>query len=108
MSCLPGVLYHHERWDGRGYPSGLSELNIPLYGRILALADTFDAMSSDRSYRSALTRDKVIDEIRNCSGSQFDPKLAHLFVALNFDAYDKMIVEHKSEIDPTNDEGRLG
>ena len=100
---LPGVLYHHERWDGRGYPSGLSELNIPLFGRILALADTFDAMSSDRSYRAAISRDKVIGEIKRCSGSQFDPELANIFISLNFESYDEMIQNHKKEIDISKD-----
>lgn len=98
QDLLPGVLYHHERWDGKGYPSKLSGSNIPLFGRILALADTFDAMSSDRSYRSAMTRDKVINEIRQCSGSQFDAELADIFVSLNFEAYDKLISQQERRL----------
>ncbi len=94
---LPGVLHHHERWDGKGYPHGLSGLDIPLDGRILALADTFDAMSSTRSYRPAMPREKVLEEIRNCSGTQFDPTLAPLFVELDFSGYDAMVARHESE-----------
>ena len=61
QQMLPGVLYHHEHWDGTGYPDGLAGEDIPLFGRILAVADAFDAMSSDRAYRSRLTREKVLD-----------------------------------------------
>lgn len=93
---LPGVLYHHERWDGKGYPEGLSRTDIPLYGRLLALADTFDAMSSTRSYRPALPRHKVLEEIRRCAGTQFDPVLAELFVTLDLAEYDQMIRHHQA------------
>ena len=71
---------HHERWDGRGYPSGLKEDEIPLASRIIALADTYDAMTSTRSYRKALSHEEAIAEIQRCSGSQFDPKLAQIFI----------------------------
>ncbi len=71
---------HHERWDGRGYPSGLKEEEIPLSARIIALADTYDAMTSTRSYRKALSHEEAIAEIQRCSGTQFDPKLAQLFI----------------------------
>ena len=71
---------HHERWDGKGYPSGLSGENIPLAARIIALADTYDAMTSTRSYRKALSHEEAIAEIERCSGSQFDPKLAKAFI----------------------------
>ena len=94
---LPGVLHHHERWDGRGYPHGLSASEIPLFGRILALADTFDAMSSDRSYRSAVPRPDVLKEIRQCAGTQFDPELAELFVSLDLAPYDELIQKHSQE-----------
>lgn len=92
---LPGVLYHHERWDGRGYPAGLAGEEIPRVGRMLALADTFDAMSSTRSYRPAMPRDKVLAEIRRCAGTQFDPALAPLFVELDFSEYDRMVEQHQ-------------
>lgn len=71
---------HHERWDGRGYPSGLKEEEIPLASRIIALADTYDAMTSTRSYRQALTHEDAIAEINRCSGTQFDPNLAKAFI----------------------------
>ncbi|MEM9346532.1 MAG: HD-GYP domain-containing protein [Planctomycetota bacterium] len=92
---LDGVLYHHERWDGRGYPTRLAGEAIPLYGRILAVADTFDAMSSTRSYRQAMPREKVLDEIANCSGTQFDPSLTDPFIALDFSEYDAMVARHQ-------------
>jgi HD-GYP domain-containing protein (c-di-GMP phosphodiesterase class II) len=81
---LPGVLHHHERWDGRGYPKSLPGEQIPMIGRCLALADTFDAMSSSRSYRKAMDREVVLSEIKRTAGSQFDPKLAEVFLSLDF------------------------
>lgn len=72
---------HHERWDGKGYPYGLKGDEIPISGRIIALADTYDAMTSTRSYRQALTHETAIEEIKRCSGTQFDPILAELFVS---------------------------
>ncbi len=95
-TMLPGVLHHHERWDGRGYPHGLAGEDIPMLGRILALADTFDAMSSTRSYRPALPRETVLNEIRDCAGTQFDPKLAPLFVELDLSEYDRLVEAHRS------------
>lgn len=74
---------HHERWDGRGYPSGLKGEEIPISARIIALADTYDAMTSTRSYRKALDHEVAIEEIQRCAGSQFDPQLAELFVKLS-------------------------
>lgn len=73
---------HHERFDGKGYPSGLKGEEIPISARIIAIADTYDAMTSSRSYRTALTHEVAIDEIKRCAGSQFDPKLAELFVSI--------------------------
>ena len=85
-TAIPGAAitakYHHERWDGKGYPEGLSGENIPLHARILALADAYDAMTSNRVYRNALTDDTVIKELENGCGTQFDPKLCDLFVKL--------------------------
>ncbi len=91
---LPGVLHHHERYDGKGYPSGLAGEDIPMIARVLCLADTFDAMSSNRAYRSAMTRDTVLAEISKCAGTQFDPELAPLFVSMDFDEYDRMVARH--------------
>lgn len=94
---LPGVLHHHERWDGHGYPHGLSGEAIPRVARILALSDTFDAMSSTRSYRPALPRERVMAEIAKCAGAQFDPTLVPAFLAINFDEYDRMVVRHAEQ-----------
>lgn len=91
---IPGVLYHHERWDGKGYPEKRMGLDIPLFGRVIGLADAFDAMSSDRTYRSALDIHQVLQEIKDCKGSQFDPELADIFLELNFEPYLQMIQRH--------------
>ncbi len=77
---LPGIRNHHERWDGHGYPDGLKEDEIPLMGRIIALADTYDAMTSDRPYRKGLPHKVAIAEIKKCAGTQFDPSLAKAFI----------------------------
>ena len=94
---LPGVLYHHERWDGHGYPEGRRGEDIPYMGRLLAVADAFDAMSSDRSYRSAIPRQKVLAEIAEKSGTQFDPELAEVFVTLDLEEYDAMVARHREQ-----------
>jgi putative nucleotidyltransferase with HDIG domain len=76
---IPGVHLHHERWDGRGYPLGLKANEIPLIARIISVADTYDAMTSDRAYRRALPHEVTVNEIVRCSGSQFDPSVAGEF-----------------------------
>ena len=73
-------LAHHERWDGRGYPQGLKGENIPLISRIIAIADSYDAMTSDRPYRKALSIERAVLEIIKNSGTQFDPEIAKLFI----------------------------
>ncbi len=73
------VLAHHERWDGNGYPKGLKADEIPFKARIIALADSFDAMTSDRSYRKAISVEKALDEIIDNAGTQFDPELSTIF-----------------------------
>jgi response regulator RpfG family c-di-GMP phosphodiesterase len=78
---LPAILHHHERFDGKGYPSRLSGSNIPLASRIMTIADTFDAMTSTRAYRKALPVADAIAEIRRCSGTQFDPDIVPAFLA---------------------------
>lgn len=93
---LPGVLHHHERWDGTGYPHGVGGEEIPLYARIIALADSFDAMSSTRTYREARDRTMVLSEIRRCAGTQFDPTLAPIFLSQDFSEYDRMVAEHRA------------
>ncbi len=79
---LPGIRHHHERWDGSGYPDQLSGARIPLMARILAVADAFDAMTSDRPYRRGLNMQIALAEIRKGAGAQFDPDLAEAFVEL--------------------------
>ncbi|MFA5526351.1 MAG: HD domain-containing phosphohydrolase [Acholeplasmataceae bacterium] len=74
------ALSHHERWDGKGYPRGLKGDEIPLFSRIINLADSFDAMTSNRSYRHKMTKDAAVEEIIRHAGKQFDPELARLFV----------------------------
>jgi response regulator RpfG family c-di-GMP phosphodiesterase len=78
---LPAILHHHERFDGKGYPSRLAGSNIPLASRIMTIADTFDAMTSTRAYRKALSSADAIAEIRRCSGTQFDPDIVPIFLA---------------------------
>jgi len=74
------IKHHHESWNGRGYPDGLQGENIPYFSRIMILADTFDAMTSSRPYRQGLPPEKAIAEIKRCTGSQFDPALAEVFL----------------------------
>jgi diguanylate cyclase (GGDEF)-like protein/PAS domain S-box-containing protein/putative nucleotidyltransferase with HDIG domain len=74
------ILAHHERWDGTGYPKGLKGEAIPMVARIIALADSYDAMTSERSYRNALSEEEALEEIRNNAGTQFDPEIARIFI----------------------------
>jgi len=76
---MPYIAQHHERYDGRGYPAGFKGEEIAIQGRLLAIADTFDAMTSDRPYRKGLAAQIAYDEILKCSGSQFDPVLVRAF-----------------------------
>ena len=77
--ALPYVLFHHEWWDGSGYPTGMRGRAIPEEARLLAVADAFDAMTTARPYRHALTTDRALQEIEACAGTQFDPQIAGLF-----------------------------
>jgi HD-GYP domain-containing protein (c-di-GMP phosphodiesterase class II) len=74
-AAVPMVLYHHERWDGNGYPEGLGGEDIPVSARLLSVADAFDAMTSDRPYREALSGEVAYKEIIDGSGKQFDPHM---------------------------------
>jgi HD-GYP domain-containing protein (c-di-GMP phosphodiesterase class II) len=74
------ILSHHEWWDGTGYPRGLKGEQIPLASRILAVVDAYDAITHDRSYKKASSKEEAINELKLCSGTQFDPKLVGLFV----------------------------
>ena len=78
-SCLPGILHHHERFDGKGYPHGLKAEEIPFLARIIAVADTFDAITSNRAYRSAKTAEKALDIVEEVAGTQLDPKVVEAF-----------------------------
>jgi diguanylate cyclase (GGDEF)-like protein/putative nucleotidyltransferase with HDIG domain len=81
--CLPTIQHHHERFDGGGYPAGLTAENIPLDARILAVADAFDAMTSPRPYRRGrLAHQAAIDELARCAGTHFDPEIVDIFSAL--------------------------
>ena len=76
---IPGVHLHHERWDGRGYPLGLKGNDVPIIARIIAVADTYDAMTSDRAYRRALPHEVAVNEIERCATTQFDPEVSDAF-----------------------------
>ena len=76
------ILAHHERWDGNGYPEGLKGKDIPYLARVIAIIDTYDVMTHDRSYRKAVSKKEALEEIENCSGTQFDPELARIFVRM--------------------------
>ena len=87
-----GAHYHHERWDGKGYPDGLKEAEIPWVARIISVADTFDAMSSTRPYREKLPINVIAEEIESCSGTQFDPKVVKAFLSLYLEgAFENLI-----------------
>lgn len=79
--ALDAVFFHHERWDGEGYPGGLAGEAIPLAGRIVAIVDAYDAMTTDRPYRRALPREAALAEIERGRGTQFDPDVARVFLA---------------------------
>ncbi len=81
-AIIPFILYHHERWDGNGYPNGLKGEEIPLGARIIAIADVYQALISDRPYRKAYSRDKVNKIIRESAGTQFDPKIVSAFLEI--------------------------
>jgi putative two-component system response regulator len=81
-SVLAAIRGHHERFDGLGYPDKLRGGNIPLLARIITIADCFDAMTSNRAYRAALSRHEALETLHECSGSQFDPDLVQLFIAM--------------------------
>jgi len=87
-----GTAEHHEHWDGNGYSRGISKENISLEGRIIAAADTYDAMSSNRSYRNGLPKEVILEEFKRCKGSQFDPKIVDIVI-------DMIEQDHFSKID---------
>ena len=93
---IPIVLYHHERYDGKGYPYGLSDKDIPLLARIVSVADAFDAMTSKRSYRNELSLDFVKEEIKSKIGTQFDPIVATTFLDILNNEHRLISEIHKS------------
>jgi len=93
--AIPFVIAHHERWDGRGYPYGLAGEAIPLEGRLLAIADSFDAMTSRRAYRVQIPLEEAAAEVRRCAGTQFDPHMVEVFQAI----FDDGIVAAVLELD---------
>ena len=90
QDIIPIVKHHHERFDGKGYPSKLQGSDIPYLARITAVADTFDAMTSRRSYRDSLDINTVREEIKNNSGTQFDPEIANVFLDILDNHYDEL------------------
>jgi diguanylate cyclase (GGDEF)-like protein/putative nucleotidyltransferase with HDIG domain len=82
VPCVRCILHHHERWDGGGYPDGLKGEEIPIEARILAIADSFEAMTSARPYRPALPHEEILKELRQGAGLQFDPKLVEVFLRI--------------------------
>ena len=95
QDILPGVLYHHEKYNGRGYPHNLEGEDIPLLGRIMCIADSFDAMTSSRTYRKALPIATAMQEINDCAGTQFDPHLAKVWCNIS----EEKIREHIEYVD---------
>ena len=95
---IAGVLHPHERFDGGGYPHAISGHDIPLVARMIALADTFDAMSSSRTYRDAMTRNIVLEEMKRGVGTQFDPALSALFFALDFSEWEQLMIDHQEGV----------
>jgi HD-GYP domain-containing protein (c-di-GMP phosphodiesterase class II) len=77
---VPGVKYHHEQINGRGYPEGLKGEDIPILAKIVAVADTYDAITTDRPYRKAMEKETAIKELKRCSGIQFDSKVVEAFI----------------------------
>lgn len=74
------ILYHHERWDGKGYPHGLKGEEIPIEARVMAIIDSYDAMTTDRPYQKAKTKEEALKELEQCAGTQFDPELTKIFI----------------------------
>jgi len=96
-TILPLVLHHHERWDGAGYPTGRRGDDIPLEARVLCIADSFDAMTSTRPYRSSWTPDEALEELARCAGTQFDPGLVGAFATAWSDAGLGLLVWQEAE-----------
>ncbi len=101
------VLYHHERFDGKGYPSGKKGGDIPLEARIFAVADALDAMTSDRPYRKAFSYEYAYDEILKCSGTQFDPYIVEIFKSFPIEKWKSISEEIEKSISTGNKEDSI-
>ena len=97
------ILHHHERWDGNGYPDGLSRESIPLLSRVIAVVDAYDAMTNDRAYRPAMSVSKAVAELKRCAGSQFDPFIVSEFLGMVKEAPPKEIMRGENAEAPEND-----
>lgn len=93
---LNGILQHHERYDGKGYPNGLKGQEICEFGRILSIADAFDAMTSDRPYRKGMSMETVIKEVERCKGTQFDPYIADVLVKMIRRSIREKVLEYQT------------
>jgi HD-GYP domain-containing protein (c-di-GMP phosphodiesterase class II) len=98
---LPVVRHHHEAWNGGGYPLGLSGEQIPLAARIVAVADAFDAMSSDRPYRKGMPDDRLDDVLRKGAGTQWDPSVIDAFFRIRDRIRD--LIKHEADAEPVAD-----
>ena len=104
-----GTKYHHERYDGKGYPMGLKGDEIPLYARIISVADTFDAMTSNRIYRHHMDTEYVMNEMRRGRGTQFDPEPLDAFLRLvdrKVIDLDELFAQKKAELDQADQEAQ--
>lgn len=102
-----GARYHHERYDGHGYPQGLAGEQIPEIARIIGIADAYDAMTSNRVYRKRLTNETVMEEIRRCAGTQFDPKITEIFIKMMKDGRLEHIVPDQAPDDEEKSRAEL-
>lgn len=81
-NIIPLIFYHHERWDGKGYPSGIEREEIPMGARVIAVSDVYQALTSDRPYRKAYTKKKAMKILEEGSGTQFDPRIVTAFLKI--------------------------
>lgn len=104
---IPGVMHHHERYDGMGYPARLAGEKIPLMGRIICIADCFDAMTSSRTYREAMPLEDALAEISRCAGTQFDPVLADAFLQISPQTLQEVLKDHRQQVLQISNTARL-
>lgn len=97
QDIIPGVLYHHERYDGKGYPQRLAGTDIPILGRLICLADSLDAMTSNRTYRRGMPIQQALEEINRCAGKQFDPELARTLLEIGSDRLMNLLERHRNQ-----------